>query len=70
MNRLTNEYRLQIFEFYYQNACAVNKAHRELLPFYSQFNRPTKAAIWTIVTTFRIKFTLLDIKPPTRLRRV
>ena len=49
MNRLTNEQRLQIIEFYYQNACA---------------------AIRVIVTKFRTKFTLLDIKPPTRVRRV
>ena len=30
----------------------------------------TEAAIRAIVTKFRTKFTLLDIKPPTRLRRV
>ena len=40
-----------------------------LLPFYGQFNRPTEAVIRAIATKFRIKFTLLDIKPPTRLRR-
>ena len=33
------------------------------LPFYVQFNRPTEAAIRAIVTKFRTKFTLLDIKP-------
>ena len=70
MNRLTNEQRLQIIEFYYQNACSVKKVHRALLPFYGQFNRPTEAAIRAIVTKFRTKFTLLDIKPPARLRRV
>ena len=56
MNRLTNEQRLYIIEFYYQNACSAKKVHLALLPFYGQFKRP--------------KFTLLDIKPPTRLRRV
>ena len=58
MNRLTNEQRLQIIEFYYQNACSVKKVHRALLPFYCQFNRPTEAAIRAIVTKFRTKFTL------------
>ena len=70
MNRPTNEQRLQIIEFYYQNACFVKKVHRALLPFYDHFNRPTEAAIRTIVTIFRTKFTLLDTKPPTRLRRL
>ena len=59
-----------IIEFYCQNACSVKKVHRALLPFYSQLNRPTEAAIRAIVTKFRTKFTLLDIKPPTRLGRV
>ena len=70
MNRLTNEQHLQIVEFYYQNACSVKKVHRTLLPFYSQFNRHTEAAIRAIVIKLSTKFTLLDIKPPTRLRRV
>ena len=70
MNRLTNEQRLQILEIYYQKACSVKKVHRALLPFYDQFNRPTEAAIRAIVTKFRTKFTLMDIEPPTRLRRV
>ena len=39
---------------------------RALLPFYGQFIRPNGAAIRAIVT----KFTLLDTKPSTRLRRV
>ena len=34
------------------------------------FNRPTEAAIRATVTKCRTKFTLLDIRPPTRLRRV
>ena len=61
---------LEIIEFYYQNACCVKKVHRELLPLYGQFNRATKAAIRAIETKFLIKLTFLDIKPPTRLRRV
>ena len=68
MNRLTNEQRLQIIDFYYQNACSVMKVHRALLPFNGQFNRPTEATIRAIVTKFRTKVTLLDIKSPTRLR--
>ena len=48
----------------------LRKLHRALLPFYGQFNRLTEAAIRAILTKFRTKFTLLDIKPPTRLRRV
>ena len=67
MTRLTNEQRI---EFYYQNACSVKKVHRLLLPFYCQFNRPTEAAIRAIGTKFRSKFTLFDIKQPTRLHRV
>ena len=69
-NRLTNVQRLEIIEFYCQNACSVKKDHRALLPFDGQFNRPTEAAIRAIVTKFRTKFTLLDIKPATRLPRV
>ena len=65
MKRHTNEQCLQINEYYYQNACSVRKIHRALLPFYGQFNRPAEAAIRTIVTKFRTKFTLLDIKSPT-----
>ena len=60
MNRLTNEQRLQIMEFYYQNACSFKKVNHALLPFYAQFNRPTEAAIRAIVTKLRTKFTLLD----------
>ena len=60
----------QFIEFYYQSTCSIKKVHRALLPFYGQFNRPTEAAIRAIVTKFRTKFTLLDIKPPARLRRV
>ena len=67
MNRFTNEQLLQIIEFNYPNGCSVKKVHRALLPFYGQFNRPTEAAIRAIVTKFRTKFTLLGIKPPTRL---
>ena len=56
MNRLTNEQRLQIIQFYYQKAYSVKKINL--------------AAFLAIVTKFRTKFTLLNIKPPTRLRRV
>ena len=71
MNRLKNEKRFQVIEFFfYQNARSVKKVHRALLPFYGQFNQPTEAAIRAILTKFRTKFTLLRIKPPTRLCRV
>ena len=60
-NRLTNEQRLQIIEFYNQNACSVKKVHRAHLPFYGQFNRPTEAAFRAIVTKFHTKFTLLTL---------
>ena len=33
--------------------CSVKKVHRALHPFYGQFNRPTEAAIRSIVTKFR-----------------
>ena len=56
-------------EFYYQNACLVKEVHRALLLFHGQFNRPNEA-IQAIVPKFPTKVTLLDIKPPTRLRRV
>ena len=49
---------------------SVKKLHHALLQFYGQSNRPTEAAIRAIVTKFRTKFTLLDIKPPTRLHRL
>ena len=70
MNRLSNEQRLQIIEFDYQNACSLKKHDRALLPFQGLFNRPTEAAIRAIVTKVRTKFTLLEIKPATRLRRL
>ena len=70
MNRPTNEQRLLIIEFYYQNVCSIKKVQRALLPFYGHFNRPTEAAIWARVTKFRTKLTLLDIKPLTHLPRV
>ena len=37
MNRLTNEQRLQIIEFYYQNSCSVKRVHRAILPIYGKF---------------------------------
>ena len=58
---------MHIIEFYYQNVCSFEKVHRALLPFYGEFSRPT---IWAIVTKFRTKCILVDIEPPTRLRRV
>ena len=70
MNRLKNEQRLQIIEFYYQNSCSVKRVLRALVPIYGQFGRPTEEAIRKLVTKFRTKFTLLDIKPLTRIRRV
>ena len=69
MNRLRNEQCLHFIEFYYQNACSIKNVRRELLSLFGHFNRPTEAAIRSIVTKYRTKFTLLDIKPPTRLRR-
>ena len=67
INRLTNEQRLQIIEFYYQIACSIKKVHRTLFHFMvSLFDSLIRA----IVTIFRTKFTLLDTKPPTRLGRV
>ena len=70
MNRLTSKQRLQIIEFYYLNAYSVKKDQRALLPFYGQFNRPTEVSIQAILTKFHTKYTLLDIKPPTRLSRM
>ena len=70
MYRLTNEQRLQIIEFYYQNACSVKKVDRALLPFYAQFNRSTKASIRDNINKFRNKLTLLDIKLSTRSVRI
>ena len=43
---------------------------RALLKCYGRFNRTTEETIQAIVTKFRTKFTLLYIKPPTRLRRM
>ena len=70
MNSFTNVECLQIIDFYYQKSCSVKKVHRALLPFCGHFNRPTEAAIQTIVTKLRTKFTLLDIQPPTCLCRL
>ena len=46
MNRITNEQRIQIIEFYYQNACSVKIVHCALLPFYDQFNRPATVRLY------------------------
>uniref|UniRef100_A0A1L8EI80 Putative transposable element n=3 Tax=Haematobia irritans TaxID=7368 RepID=A0A1L8EI80_HAEIR len=70
MNRLTNEQRLQIIEFYYQNQCSVRNVFRALRPIYGLHNRPSEQTINAIVTKFRTHFTLLDIKPTTRMRTV
>ena len=70
MDRLTNGKRLQIIVFYYHNAFSVKKVNRALLSFYGQFNRTTEADTRAIMTKFRTKFTLLDIKLPTRLHIV
>ncbi|XP_075157741.1 uncharacterized protein LOC142231007 [Haematobia irritans] len=70
MNRLTNEQRLQIIEFYYQNQCSVRNVFRALRPIYGLHNRPSEQTINAIVTKFRTQFTLLDIKPTTRMRTV
>ena len=48
----------------------LRKFNARFSPFYGQLNRSAEAAIRPIVTKFRIKFTLLDIKPPTSLRKV
>ena len=70
MNRLTNEQRLQIIEFYYQNQCSVRNVFRALRPIYGLHNRSSEETINAIVTKFRTQFTLLDIKPTTRMRTV
>ena len=65
MNRLTNEQRLQIIEFYYQNAM-LRKYIARFFHFMISLIEPLKR----LFGPYRTKFTLLDIKPPTRLRRV
>ncbi|QQP53343.1 Putative DD41D transposase, partial [Caligus rogercresseyi] len=70
MERLTNEQRLQIVEIYYQNSCSVKNVHRLLRPYYGRHNRPCESTIRAVITKFRTKFTLLDIKPSTRMRTV
>ena len=59
MNRVTNEQRLQIIEFYYRNACSVI-VHRE-------FSRPTEAAKF-IPCFFHFMVSLID--PLKRLFRL
>ena len=68
IDRLTNEQRLQIIELFYRNSCWVRNVHRALLPFYGRHSRLSEQSIRKIVTKYHTKFTLLDIKPPTRLR--
>ena len=48
----------------------LKKFLRGLFPFYGQLKQPTEAAIRANVAKFPSKFTFLNIKPPTRLRRV
>ncbi|KAK9876160.1 hypothetical protein WA026_011276 [Henosepilachna vigintioctopunctata] len=73
MKRLTNEQRLQIVEIYYQNSCSVKNVYRllrPLPPYYGRHNRPGESTIRAVITKFRTKFTLLDIKPLSRMRTV
>ena len=52
------------------NHLTNGQVYRTLLPFYGQFNRPTETAFRAMLIKFRTKFTMLDIKPPTRLLKV
>lgn len=49
--------------------CSVKNVFRALKPFYDRHKCPTDQAIQTIVTKLLINLTL-DVKPPTRVRRV
>lgn len=70
MEKLTNEQRLQIVESYYQNSCSVKNVNRMLRPYYGRHNRPGESTIGAVITKFRTKFTLLDIKLSIRMRTV
>lgn len=48
----------------------ITKISVTLRPIYGLHNRPSEQTINAIVTKFRTQFTLLDIKPTTRMRTV
>ena len=69
MNRLTPEQRLQIVKIYFQNQCFVKNVFRALWTFYGVHNRPTERTIRETINKLWSSFTLLDLHPPTRVRR-
>src|ERR1700743_1971165 len=68
MQRYTQEQRLQIIQFYYQNNRSVIATFRSLLPFYGRNNRPPVLAIRRIVENFERTFSLHNVHVPIRQR--
>ncbi len=61
MERYTQEQRLQIIQFYYQNNRSPIATFRALLPFYGRNNRPPVLAIRRIVENFERTFSLHNV---------
>jgi len=64
----TQEQRLQIIQFYYQNNRSAIATFRALLPFYGRNNRPPVLAIRRIVENFERTFSLHNVQVPIRQR--
>jgi len=64
----TQEQRLQIIQFYYQNNRSAIATFHTLLPFYGRNNRPPVLAIRRIVENFERIFSLHNVQVPIRQR--
>ena len=69
MNRLTNEQRLQIIEFYNQNASSVKKVHRALLPFYGQLIFGSMGTLISRIVDFGVKISQKHCKSYKRIQK-
>ena len=60
----------QVIELYNEHCRSMENVFRALPPFHGRYKRPTEQTIKTKLTLFKAIFTLLDIKPSKRMRRV
>lgn len=64
----TNQQRFQIIKAYYQNFESVAATLRALTPIFGRYNRPTRAAILSLVHKFESTFSLHNVPVPVRQR--
>ncbi|CAD7083697.1 unnamed protein product [Hermetia illucens] len=69
MSKYMAQERLQIVKIYYKNNEPVTNCLRELCGIYGRHNRPDVKTVVYMVEKFESKFTLLNVKPPNRMRK-